>query len=105
MYLDLTGRFPHKSLRGFEYLYALYNFDSNAIKTLPIKNRQAKTLVDAWETLHKRISQYGHPTKHFVLDNKISAEFKAALKNTINIQVHTAKHTSTKYSREGNLHI
>ena len=83
-YLDLTGRFPHKSSRGFEYLYVLYDFDSNAIEALPIKNRQAKTLVEAWTILHTRISQHGHPTKHFVLDNKINAEFKAALKKYCN---------------------
>jgi hypothetical protein len=78
-YLDLTGRFPHRSSRGNEYIYVLYDFDANAILAKAIPNRQAKTLVNAWEELHAQISQHGHPTKHFVLDNEISAEFRTAL--------------------------
>ena len=30
-YQDLTGRFPHKSSRGNEYLLVVYDFDSNTI--------------------------------------------------------------------------
>ena len=79
-YMDLTGRFPYKSSSGNEYIYVMYDFDSNAIFGLPIKNRQAKTLATAWETLHQRLTIHGHPTKHFVLDNEIGAELKGALK-------------------------
>eukprot|EP00957_Ditylum_brightwellii_P197642 15057328-Ditylum_brightwellii.AAC.2 len=75
-FLDITGHFPNKSLQGNKYLYVMYNFDANEILSKPIPNRQAKTLVDAWTNLHTAVSQHGHPTKHFVLDNKISEEFK-----------------------------
>eukprot|EP00957_Ditylum_brightwellii_P204856 15341097-Ditylum_brightwellii.AAC.1 len=78
-YIGLTGCFLHKSSRENEYLYILYDFDANAILYEPIPNRQAKTLVDAWTRIHKKVSQHGHPTKHYVLDNEISEEFKAAL--------------------------
>ena len=77
-YVDLTGRFPYKSTSGNEYLYILYDFDSNAIFALPIKNRQAKTLTTAWETLYQRLTNTGHKTKHFILDNEISGELKKA---------------------------
>ena len=36
---DLTGRFPHKSTRGHEYVFVLYHYDSNAIFAKPVKNR------------------------------------------------------------------
>ena len=41
-YSDQTGRFPHKSTRGNQYLFTLYDYDSNAILQHPLKNRQVK---------------------------------------------------------------
>ena len=60
-------------------MHILYDYDGNVILCKAIKNRQAKTLVDAWEELHKKLTAYGHTTKNFVLDNEISEEFKIAL--------------------------
>ena len=79
-YTDLTGRFPYKSTAGNEYLYIMYDFDSNAIMALPIKNRQAKTLVTAWDTLQQHFTKNGHTVKHFIMDNEISWDLRAALK-------------------------
>ena len=36
-YIDLTGRFPHKSSRGNQYLLLLYDSDSNAGQLEPLK--------------------------------------------------------------------
>ena len=41
-HIDLTGRFPYKSSSGNEYIYVMYDYDSNAIFDIPIKNLQAK---------------------------------------------------------------
>ena len=57
----------------------VYDFDANIILGLPLKNRQAKTLTNAWTQLHDAISRSGHTMKKFVLDNEISGELKAAL--------------------------
>ena len=38
-YGDLTGRFPHMSSRGNQYIVVIYDFDSNAILAEPIKSR------------------------------------------------------------------
>ena len=43
-YQDLTGRFPHKSSRGNEYLMVAYDFDSNAILAEPLKSRRGKEI-------------------------------------------------------------
>ena len=64
-YMDRTGRFPFKSSTGNEYIYVMYDYDSNAIFGLLIKNRQAKTLITAWELLHSQLTTHGNPTKHF----------------------------------------
>lgn len=78
-YMDLTGHFPHRSSRGNEYIYVMHDYDSNAILVLPIRNHQAKILTLAWETLHERLTKHGHPTTHFITDNEVSNELKAAL--------------------------
>ena len=75
---DFTGRFPFKSSRGNEYIYIVYDYDSNAILAEPITNRQAKTITEALLKIYKRISKNGHGYNHFVLDNKISEELKRA---------------------------
>ena len=45
--MDLTGRFPYKSSQRNEYILIAYQFDSNAILEVPLKNRQAKTITTA----------------------------------------------------------
>ena len=62
-YTDLTGHFRHKSSHGNEYLFVTYDFDSNAILVEAMKNRQAKTIVKAWNKLHKQSTKHGHLTK------------------------------------------
>ena len=59
-YQDLTGRLPHVSSRENEYIFIMYNYDSDSIQAEPIKNRQAKLIVDAWETLHANLTKHGH---------------------------------------------
>ena len=78
-YSDQTGRFPYRSSRGNEYIMVMYDYDSNAILATPLKNRQAKTIADAWELLHNRLTSHGHPTKNFLLDNECSLDLKQAL--------------------------
>ena len=108
-YADLTGRFPYLSSRGNEYICVLYDWDSNCILGEPIKNRQAKTIVDAWEKLHDILTRHGHPTNQFILDNECNKDLKAALKkhnndfeltppnmhsrNAVERAIHTLKNT------------
>ena len=54
-YHDLTGALPHKSSRGNQYIFLLYDYDGNAILTQHIKNRQAATIHHAWLSLHQVI--------------------------------------------------
>ena len=35
-FMDLTGRFPYKLARGYEYLLIAYNYDANAILVQPV---------------------------------------------------------------------
>ena len=54
IYSDLTGRFLLQSSRGNNYVLVAYHPDGNAILVSAVKNRQSKTLLDAWSTINSR---------------------------------------------------
>jgi hypothetical protein len=51
VYSDQTGRLPHPSAGGNNYLMIAYDYDSNAILMRPIKNRTADALTAAIDDL------------------------------------------------------
>jgi hypothetical protein len=46
-YSNQTGKFPVQSSRGYNYVMVLYDYDSNAILSKPLKTRQASELTTA----------------------------------------------------------
>ena len=77
-FMDLTGRFPFKSAREMEYLLIAYVYDANAILVEPLKNKQAKTITDAWERIHVKCRKAGMEANTWVLDNETSATLETA---------------------------
>jgi len=55
IFTDLTGRFLVPSGTGSQYIFVLYDYDSNAILVEPIPNRQGATIKDAYAKLHCRL--------------------------------------------------
>ena len=51
-YSDQTGRFPYMLSRGNEYVMIMCDYDTNTILSAPLKNRQAKSITEAWMHLH-----------------------------------------------------
>ena len=47
-YHDLTGRFPHRSSRGNEYLLIVYHHDSNSILQAALKNKTGAEIKQNW---------------------------------------------------------
>jgi hypothetical protein len=87
-YHDLTGAFPHKSSRGNQYIFVLYDYDGNAILTQPIKNRQAATIRDAWLSLHQVLQRSGNAPNLYIMDNEASSDIKDAMfKHKISFQL------------------
>jgi hypothetical protein len=79
-YSDQTGKFPTQSSRGHNYVMVLYDYDSNAILSKPLKTRQASELTQAWTELHTKLQANGYaPTLH-ILDNECSDDLKKAFK-------------------------
>ena len=83
-YSDQTGRFPHKSSRGYQYLFTMCDHDSNIILYEPLKTKQAKEIANAFNKTYKRLTRHGHTVKLFILDNECSAELKSSI-NKINV--------------------
>ena len=78
-YSDQTGKFPHMSSRGNQYVVVLYDYDSNAIILEPLKSSQGKEIAAAFTTAFGRLTKHGHEVKVHVLDNECSENFKASL--------------------------
>jgi hypothetical protein len=79
-YSDQTGRFPVRSSRGNQYVFIMYNYDTNSIHSQGIKDRHSNNIIDAWETTFKLLKFTGHAPKLHILDNECSGD----LKNTFN---------------------
>jgi hypothetical protein len=79
IYTDLTGRFPVQSSRGYKYILVLYDYDSNAILTEPMRNRSDTEHLRAYNKLH----QYLLDRVFCPLLQKMDNEASTALKRTI----------------------
>lgn len=73
---DLTGKFPVTSIAGMAYIFVLYDFDSNCIFPVPIKNRTAESILSAYKTTHAELVQAGHRPKLQRMDNETSTVLK-----------------------------
>jgi hypothetical protein len=79
-YHDLTGRFPHRSSRGNEYILIVYDYDSNNILHCALKNKTAGEIKRGWLELHGQLTKSGNQPKMYILDNEASHDLKKTLK-------------------------
>jgi hypothetical protein len=71
-YHDLTGRFPHQSSGGNEYILIIYDYDSNIILHCALQNKTAGKIKRGWIELHGQLAKCGNQPKMYILDNKAS---------------------------------
>jgi hypothetical protein len=70
---DQTGRFLIPSSAGNNYVFVMYDFDSNSIHAEPMRNRTGKQHVEAYNTVHNRLVKAGlRPQLHMLDSNKCS---------------------------------
>jgi hypothetical protein len=88
VYTDQTGKFPVLSSKGNRYVMVMVEIDSSYIDAEPMKNRNEKELIRAYQALLERIKITGvcNPRKH-ILDNEASKEFKKVIKKQSKIQL------------------
>ena len=73
---DLTGRFPIQSNRGTNYIFVLYDYDSNAILVRPLRNRSAHKIHRVFTSVHTYLVTCGLRPRLHTLDNEASTILK-----------------------------
>ena len=76
IYSDQTGKFVATSDTGNQYIMVVYDYNSNAILVEPMKNRTAKTILTAFQVLHRRLCNAGLRPRLQRLDNECSDALK-----------------------------
>jgi Reverse transcriptase (RNA-dependent DNA polymerase) len=76
VYSDQTGRLPHPSSTGNNYLVIAYDYDSNNILLRPVKSRSATHLTEAIAGIHTTLTRGGCQPQFHRLDNECSQELK-----------------------------
>jgi hypothetical protein len=54
-YHNLTGRFPHTSSCGSQYILVVYDYDSNAILHSALKNKTAAEITKGWTNIYEHL--------------------------------------------------
>ncbi len=75
MFTDQTGRFPHLSQSGNQYIMVTYHSDSNLILMEAMRNRTEREIIAAYERIMKRMRKANLTIKKHILDNKASANY------------------------------
>ena len=79
MFSDQTGKFLHTSSKGDNYQISLHKIDGNSTWIDPMKNKtEGEMILSQCRTL-ARIKLHSIVPKHQVLDNEISAAYKAEI--------------------------
>jgi hypothetical protein len=82
MYTDQTGKFPHISSHGNQYIMILHNVDSNSSWAEAIKNNTKGELILALQRALACMKQCGIVPMHQILNNQASAAYKTAIETS-----------------------
>jgi hypothetical protein len=82
MYTDQTGKIPHISSLGNQYIMMLHNVDSNSLWAEAIKNNTEGELILARQRALARTKQCGIVPTHQILDNQASVAYKTAIETS-----------------------
>ena len=80
IFVDLTGRFPHVSARGTEYLLCCRCSDSNYIHAETLRSRSSKEITSAFERAVKFFGDRGIRHQRARMDNEVSSFFKETVR-------------------------
>ena len=80
MYTDQTGKFPVTSYKGKQDVMVLHETGSNVILVEGLRNRTSGEMVATYQSLVDRLHEREIEPEMHILDNKISQEFKNAIK-------------------------
>ena len=79
MYTDQTGALPAISLDGHQYFFVAYDYDSNYIYAVPVKDLKDDTILEAFDQVFSDLKNKGHKPKFNVTDNQAAKPIKEYL--------------------------
>ncbi len=82
MYTDQTGKFPHISSLGNQYIMILHDVDSNLSWAEAIKNNTKGELILAQQRALARMKRCGIVPMHQILNNQASTAYKTAIETS-----------------------
>ncbi len=69
---DQTGRFVCPSISGNNYIFILYDYDTNSIHAVAIPNRKKESLLSAMKHITKKLTRRGFKPVLHKMDNEVS---------------------------------
>ena len=97
---DLPGHFPYTSSNCNNYIFVLYDFDSNNILGKPIKLHNADELVRGYKMCYNKLREGNITPILHRLDNEVNDKlFEAIRNNNCNYQLVTAYEYCPKLSK------
>jgi hypothetical protein len=79
IFTDQPGHYPRKSSRGNHYIMVMTKSDKDTILIKRMKNRTAREIILAYQTLIDQFRTAGIAPKLCILDNECSQDFKATI--------------------------
>ena len=79
VYVDPTGKFPVRSIDGYQVVFILYDWTSNAILATPIKDTTDESMLTAFEDNIEYLSSRGFKPIYNIIDNVASTAIKKYL--------------------------
>ena len=80
LYTDATGALPVLSLDGHQYYFVAYDYDTNYIYAIPIKDVTDKSIIEAFNTVFTDLKERGYKPTFNVTDNQATRPLKEYLK-------------------------
>lgn len=76
VFSDQTGRFPTPSSSGMKEVFVLHDNDTNSIHAVPMRDKTATEILNAYQSIHKTLTRAGRKPKLHRLDNECSTILK-----------------------------
>jgi hypothetical protein len=77
LYTNNTGRLPIRARSGNQYITIAFHSRCNAILCVANVNRSDKHRLATYDSIMRHLANRGHNVDLQILDNEVSAEFKA----------------------------
>ena len=70
LYTDATGALPVMSLKGNQYYFMAYDYDTNAIFAIPIKKLKDDSIIAAFDEIFTNLTNKGYKSQFNITDNQ-----------------------------------